>query len=74
LIEDGDKTAISLNMKIQEQALELSGKMGLLSGLLKQWDVSSSHFPLDLNLTLNGKIQATILLSYEPPLFMLLQS
>jgi hypothetical protein len=55
LIEDGDKTAISLNMKIQEQALELSGKMGLLSGLLKQWDVSSSHFPLDLNLTLNGK-------------------
>jgi uncharacterized protein involved in outer membrane biogenesis len=55
LIEDGDKTAISLNMKIQEQALELSGKMGSLSGLLKQWDVSSSHFPLDLNLTLNGK-------------------
>ena len=55
LIEDRDKTAISLNMKIQEQALELSGKMGSLSELLKQWDVSSSHFPLDLNLTLNGK-------------------
>ena len=55
LIEGGDKTAISLNMKIEEQALELSGKTGSLSGLLKQWDVSSSHFPLDLNLTLNGK-------------------
>ena len=55
LIEGGDKTAIALNMKIQEQALELSGKTGSLSGLLKQWDVSSSHFPLDLNLTLNGK-------------------
>jgi uncharacterized protein involved in outer membrane biogenesis len=55
LIEDRDKTAISLNMKIQEQALELSGKTGSLSELLKQWDVSSSHFPLDLNLTLNGK-------------------
>jgi len=55
LIEGGDKTAISLNMKIEEQALELSGKTGSLSVLLKQWDVSSSHFPLDLNLTLNGK-------------------
>ena len=55
LIEGGDKTAIALNMKIQEQALELSGKTGSLSGLLKQWDVSSSHFPLDLNLILNGK-------------------
>ena len=55
LIEGGDKTAISLNMKIEEQALELSGKTGSLAGLLKQWDVSSSHFPLDLNLTLNGK-------------------
>jgi uncharacterized protein involved in outer membrane biogenesis len=55
LIEDGDKTAVSLNMKIQEQALELSGKTGSFSRLLKQWDVSSSHFPLDLNLTLNGK-------------------
>lgn len=55
LIESGDKTAISLSMKIQEQVIELSGKTGLLSELLKQWDVSSSHFPLDLNLILNGK-------------------
>jgi len=55
LIEGGARTAISLNMKIEEQALELSGKTGSLSGLLKQWDVSPSHFPLDLNLILNGK-------------------
>ena len=55
LAESGDKTAISLSMKIQEQALELSGKTGSISGLLKQWDISSTHFPLDLNLTLNGK-------------------
>lgn len=53
--ESGDKTAISLGMKIQGQDLELSGKTGLISGLLKQWDVSASRFPLDLNLTLNGK-------------------
>jgi uncharacterized protein involved in outer membrane biogenesis len=55
LIESGDKTAISLSMKIQEQVIELSGKTGSLSGLLKQWDVSSNHFPLDFNLTLNGR-------------------
>jgi len=55
LAESGDKTSISLNMKNQEQVLELSGKTGSISRLLKQWDVASSHFPLDLNLTLNGK-------------------
>lgn len=55
LAESGDKTSISLSLKTQEQALELSGKTGSLSGAFKQWDVSSSHFPLDLNLVLNGK-------------------
>jgi len=55
LAESGDKTSISLNMKTQEQVLELSGKTGSISRLLKQWDNASSHFPLDLNLTLNGK-------------------
>ena len=55
LAESGDKTSISLNVKTQEQVLELSGKTGSISRLLKQWDVASSHFPLDLNLTLNGK-------------------
>jgi uncharacterized protein involved in outer membrane biogenesis len=55
LAESGDKTAIFLNMQTQGQALELSGKTGSFSGLLKQWDVSSMQFPLDLNLTMNGK-------------------
>ncbi|MBU3602182.1 AsmA family protein [Polynucleobacter sp. AM-25C3] len=55
LVESGDKTAVSLSMSLQEQALELSGKTGSLSRLFKQWDVSPSHFPMDLNLTLNGK-------------------
>lgn len=55
LAESGDKTTVSLSMSLQEQALELSGKTGSLSRLFKQWDVSSSHFPIDLNLTLNGK-------------------
>ena len=55
LADSGDKTVASLNMKLQEQALELSGKTGSLSGLLKQWNVSSVQFPIDLNLTTNAK-------------------
>jgi uncharacterized protein involved in outer membrane biogenesis len=55
LADSGDKTAISLNMKLQEQALELSGKTGSLSRLLKEWNVSSAQFPVDLSLTMNGK-------------------
>ena len=55
LADSGDKTVASLNMKLQEQALELSGKTGSLSRLLKQWNVSSVQFPIDLNLTMNGK-------------------
>ena len=55
LAESGDKTVVSLAMKLQEQALELSGKTGSLARLLKQWNVSSAQFPIDLNLTMNGK-------------------
>jgi uncharacterized protein involved in outer membrane biogenesis len=55
LAEGGDKTLISLSMQLQDQDLELAGKMGSLTRLFKQWDVSLSHFPLDLNLTMNGK-------------------
>jgi uncharacterized protein involved in outer membrane biogenesis len=55
LTESGDKSNISLNMQVQGQALELSGKTGSLSKLLEQSDVSSMQFPLDLNLAMNGK-------------------
>lgn len=55
LTDSGDKTVVSLSMKVQDQALELSGKTGSLSRLLKQWNVSSAQFPVDLNLTMNGK-------------------
>jgi uncharacterized protein involved in outer membrane biogenesis len=55
LAESGDKTAITLIMQAQGQALELSGKTGPLSKAFKHWDVSSTQFPLDLNLTMNGK-------------------
>lgn len=55
LTESGDTSNISLNMQAQGQALELSGKTGSLSGLLKQSDVSSMQFPVDLNLAMNGK-------------------
>lgn len=55
LSDGGNKTVVSLNMKLQEQALELSGKTGSLSKLFKEWNVSSTQFPLDLNLTMNSK-------------------
>ena len=55
LAESGDKTTVSLSMKIQEQALELSGKTGSVSNLLRHWNVSSMQFPLDLNLAMNSK-------------------
>ncbi len=53
--EGGDKSSISLDMQAQGQALELNGKMGSLSKMLKQSDASSLQFPLDLNLAMNGK-------------------
>ena len=55
LTESGDTSTISLNMQAQGQALELSGKTGSLSKMLKQSDASSMQFPLDLNLAMNGK-------------------
>jgi uncharacterized protein involved in outer membrane biogenesis len=55
LAESGDKTVISLDMQTQGQAIGLSGKTGPLSGLLKQWDVALTKFPLDLALNMHGK-------------------
>ena len=55
LVESGDKTAVSLNLQSQGQIIELSGKTGSLSRLVKQWDVASVQFPLDLTLGMNGK-------------------
>jgi len=55
LSESGDKTAVSLGMKFQDQTLDLSGKTGSVSRLLKHWDVAATQFPLDLNLTMNGQ-------------------
>jgi hypothetical protein len=55
LTDSSDKTVVSLAMKFQEQVIELSGKTGSLSRILKKWNVSSAQFPIDLNLTMNGK-------------------
>lgn len=55
LAQSGDKTAVSLSMKFQDQTLDLSGKTGSVSSLLKDWDVSLVQFPLDLNLAMNAK-------------------
>lgn len=55
LSEGGNTSTISLNMQTQGRDFDLSGKMGALSKLLKEWDVSSTQFPLDLNLSMNGQ-------------------
>jgi uncharacterized protein involved in outer membrane biogenesis len=55
MVESGDKTSVSLNMQARGQNLELSGKTGRISRLLKQWDTSSTQFPVDLNLSMHGK-------------------
>lgn len=55
LVESGNKTSVSLNMQALGQTLELTGKTGRISELWKQWDTSSTKFPVDLNLSLNGK-------------------
>ena len=55
LEEGGDKTTVSLSMQALGQTLELSGKTGRISSVLKQWDASSTQFPVDLNLSMNGK-------------------
>lgn len=55
LVESGDKTSVSLNMQALGQTLELSGKTGRISELLKQWDDASTQFPVELNLSMNGK-------------------
>lgn len=55
LTENEDASTITLNMQAQGQALELSGKTGSLTSLLKQSNASTMQFPLDLNLAINGK-------------------
>lgn len=56
LREGSSNTTISLDMKTQGQVLALSGKTGSFFRLFQQWNVSPSQFPLDLSLTLNGKL------------------
>jgi uncharacterized protein involved in outer membrane biogenesis len=55
LVESSNKTSVSLNMQALGQTLELTGKTGRISELWKQWDASSTQFPVDLNLSMNGK-------------------
>jgi uncharacterized protein involved in outer membrane biogenesis len=55
LVESGDKTSVSLNMQALGQTLELNGKTGRISELWKQWDTSSTQFPVEFNLSMNGK-------------------
>lgn len=52
---NGDKTMLAFNGVYRDLAIELTGKTGLVSGLLKQWDSSAVHFPVDLNLVINKK-------------------
>ncbi|OYY56334.1 MAG: hypothetical protein B7Y55_05690, partial [Polynucleobacter sp. 35-46-207] len=55
---NGDKTMLAFNGVYRDLAIELTGKTGLVSELLKQWDSSAVHFPVDLNLVVNKKTLA----------------
>lgn len=54
-VQSGDNSSISISAKFQEQSWGLSGKTGPLFKLVQKWGVSDVRFPLDLNLTMNGK-------------------
>jgi uncharacterized protein involved in outer membrane biogenesis len=51
----GDKSDITLNMKYNLVDVSLTGSVGFLSKAYKDWGSSALEFPIDLNLTMNGK-------------------
>jgi uncharacterized protein involved in outer membrane biogenesis len=51
----GDKSDITLNMKYNSVNVGLTGSVGYLSKVYKDWGSSALEFPVDLNLTMNGK-------------------
>lgn len=55
LTENGNKSSLALNMKYQALPIEVTGKIGSLTKLFRQWDVSPSTFAIDLTIGINGK-------------------
>lgn len=52
----GDKSDITLNMKYNSVDVGLTGSVGYLSKVYKDWGNSALEFPVDLNLNMNGKV------------------
>ncbi|MBU3621747.1 AsmA family protein [Polynucleobacter sp. CS-Odin-A6] len=55
LTENGNASSLALKMKYQALPIEVAGKIGSLSQLFQQWDVSPITFAIDLTIGINGK-------------------
>lgn len=55
LTENDNTTSLALKMKHQAFPIEIAGKMGSITKLIQQWDVSPVTFAVDLNIGINGK-------------------
>lgn len=55
LTENGNTSSLAVNMKYQALPIEITGKIGSLSKLLQQWDISPITFAIDLTVGINGK-------------------
>jgi uncharacterized protein involved in outer membrane biogenesis len=55
LTENGNKSSLALNMEYRSLPIEVNGKIGSLTKLFQQWNISPISFAIDLNIGINGK-------------------
>ena len=51
----GGKTTVALHASYRGLSIDINGKTGLFSELIKRWGSSTVHFPVDLNIGINNK-------------------
>lgn len=55
LERSGNKTALAFSGVYRDLSIDISGKTGLISELLKNWESATVQFPVDLNMVVNKK-------------------
>lgn len=55
LERSGNKTALAFSGIYRDLSIDISGKTGLISELLKNWESVTVQFPVDLNMVVNKK-------------------
>ena len=55
LERSGNKTALAFSGIYRDLSIDISGKTGLISELLKNWESATVQFPVDLNMVVNKK-------------------